>query len=172
MLNCRHFNFLILVNNYVNLNLLVFRFIYRSENSKFLIQNSQIALTRIHAPRKSMQRYYFFSTWPNNPRKKRNFSAFFHQKLSLSLFCHLDFTKFTLFFTSFAPFKLSYKHSSFNHLQTFSTPYFFLLRTSLFTFQIPSIFASKSCLFSPPNLAYSRLQIASILTFKSHNLSI
>ena len=142
MLNCRHFNFLILVNNYVNLNLLVFHFIYRSENSKFLIQNSQIALTRIHAPRKSMQRYYFFSTWPNNPRKKRDFSAFFHQKLSLSLFCHLDFTKFTLFFTSFAPFKLSYKHSSFNHLQTFSTPPFLPTKNPCFFHPHNPIFLS------------------------------
>ena len=129
-MNCRHFNFLILVNNYVNLNLLVFRFIYRSENSKFLIQHSQIALTRIHAPRKSMQRYYFFSTWPNNPRKKRDFSAFFHQKSQLSRFCHFDFTKFTLLLYLFTPTSFSYKQTTFSHLHNFSTSIFLNWKTA------------------------------------------
>ena len=129
--------------------MLVFHFIYRSENSKFLIQNSQIALTRIHAPRKSMQRYYFFSTWPNNPRKKRDFSAFFHQKLSLSLFCHLDFTKFTLFFLHLLhPSNFLINTQVSTTYKPFQHPHFYLLKTLVFFTPIIPFFYLLLCLIN------------------------
>ena len=148
MLNCRHFNFLILVNNYVNLNLLVsFSF------SLFTFQFSPPALRTSCActftrREKACKGTTFFRHDQIIHGKSAFFSAFFCQKPALSLFCHLDFAKFTLFFTSFVPFKLSYKHSSFNHLQTFSAPHFYLLKTLVFFTPIIPIFYLLLCLIN------------------------
>ena len=83
---------------------------------------------RIRAPRKSMQRYYFFSKPPNNQQKKCHFSAKIVHFSLLFSFCYFDFAKFTLILPFFSSPPFCHKSTYSNHLYTFSTTYFSLLK--------------------------------------------
>ena len=77
--------------------------------------------THVHAPRKSMQRYYFFSKPPNNQQKNETFLAFFCQNSPLFIFCHFDFAKFGFYLLNISVLLTSHKSPPFNHLHIFST---------------------------------------------------
>ena len=85
---------------------------------------SHIMCVRIHAPRKSMQRYYFFLTWPNIRRKKCHFSAKIVHFSLLFSFCYFDFAKSALVFDFFSSPPFCHKSAKNNHLYTFSTTHF------------------------------------------------
>ena len=94
---------------------------------------SHIMCVHIHAPRKSMQRYYFFLTWPNIRRKKCHFSAKIVHFSLLFSFCYFDFAKSALVFDFFSSPPFCHKSAKNNHLYTFSTTHFYLLKTLVFS---------------------------------------